>query len=149
MEIRAIAAAITSVELQNRGSIHRAIEFLAFASDPVASRSLSIGPAQLKVVHIARPFLPCPCSDCCVGRAPCGFGLLRRNHYMHALLSHVTELAVAYGSTRVVANAYHKGTRAPDLRLATVYSEVVCRTTSVYKRLFLNRSRTVLLCHGV
>ena len=129
--IRCLSAAITRVELDQRRRMWRLVEYAYVLFRLPGNQRVTVGPAQTRLSRLVRPVACCACERACW--LPSLAHCLGRHHQALAVLAEVRTLFSAFALDRDVINAYNKGVGAADLRLPTVYSEVVLSLATKYE----------------
>lgn len=121
-EERALALAITRVELANRTASWRIVEYTYLLLRLPGWRQVTAGSIQLNGAALLSAVPCCKCAQ----RRPRIWHFLSCTHQAHAVIAHVATLRDRLSDHRRVANAYNKGGHYPRLFDQTMYSEVVC-----------------------
>lgn len=120
---RCLSAAVTRVELDQRRLAWRLVEYAYVWIRLPGRQRVTIGPAQTRLSKLQRQVPHCDCDSAL--SSPSLFHCLGKHHQALTLLSEMRILCARLGRDRDVINAYNKGADAGDIRLPTVYSEVV------------------------
>jgi hypothetical protein len=131
LRIRSLSAAITRVELDQRRQAWRFAEYVYVLLRLPRNKQVTVGPTQIRLSKLVKPIAHCSCYSS--SWEPSLIHCLRRHHQALSLLAEIRTLCSVVGMDRQVINAYNKGVHASDLKLPTVYSQIVESLATKYE----------------